>query len=153
MKIDLNKYLGLWNEIARIENDFEPKMTNVTAEYRLNKDGSIQIINSGYLDGQFKHIKIINSGYLDGQFKHIKGIGITTDRDDLLKVSFFSGSYSDYKILAITDDYEYALVGGDSKDFLWMLARTKHIDIDVYNRFVKIAINHGYNTNKLILTE
>lgn len=138
MKIDLNKYLGLWHEIARIENDFEPKMTNVTAEYRLNKDGSIQIINSGYLDGQFKHIK---------------GIGITTDRDDLLKVSFFSGSYSDYKILAITDDYEYALVGGDSEDFLWILARTKHIDIDVYNRFVKIAINHGYNTNKLILTE
>lgn len=138
MKIDLNKYLGLWNEIARIENDFEPKMTNVTAEYRLNKDGSIQIINSGYLDGQIKHIK---------------GIGITTDRDDLLKVSFFSGSYSDYRILAITDDYEYALVGGDSKDFLWILARTKHIDIDVYNRFVKIAIDHGYNANKLILTE
>lgn len=138
MKIDLNKYLGLWHEIARIENDFEPKMTNVTAEYRLNKDGSIQIINSGYLDDQFKRIK---------------GIGITTDRDDLLKVSFFSGSYSDYKILAITDDYEYALVGGDSEDFLWMLARTKHIDIDVYNRFVKIAIDHGYNTNKLILTE
>lgn len=138
MKIDLNKYLGLWNEIARIENDFEPKMTNVTAEYRLNKDGSIQIINSGYLDSQFKHIK---------------GIGITTDRDDLLKVSFFSGSYSDYRILAVTDDYEYALVGGDSKDFLWILARTKHIDIDVYNKFVKIAIDHGYNTNKLILTE
>ena len=138
MKIDLNKYLGLWNEIARIENDFEPKMTNVTAEYRLNKDGSIQIINSGYLDGQFKRIK---------------GIGITTNRDDLLKVSFFSGSCSDYKILAITDDYEYALVGGNSEDFLWILARTKHIDIDVYNRFVKIAIDHGYNTNKLILTE
>ena len=34
-----------------------------------------------------------------------------------------------------------------------LLARTKHIDIDVYNRFVKIAIDHGYNTNKLILTE
>ena len=56
MEIDLKRYSGKWFEIARIKNTFEPNMTNVTAQYNLNNDDTIQVINSGYINGEFKEI-------------------------------------------------------------------------------------------------
>lgn len=134
MRIEIHKYLGKWFEIARIQNDFEQKMENVTAEYKLNEDGTI---------------KVINSGYINGQIKQVVGTAKTTDEDDLLKVSFFNNIYSSYKILAIDKNYNYSLVGGSSKNFLWILSRTNQIPMDIFNIFIKIAKENDYNVDKI----
>ena len=138
MKIDLNKYLGKWYEVARLNNDFQPNMNNVEAEYSLNDDGTI---------------KVINSGYINGEFKQIVGNAIMTEQDDLLKVSFYPGIYLDYKILAIDKDYRYALIAGQNKNLLWILSRTPNIDKFIYNKFIEIAEKNGFNTNKIIINE
>ena len=106
MDFDLKRYLGKWYEIARIENEFSPNMDKVVAHYNLNDNGSIQVINSGYVDGNFRQIV---------------GHAITTENKSILRVSFFLGIYSDYRILAIGENYEYALVGGDKDTYLWIL--------------------------------
>lgn len=138
MLIELNKYLGRWFEICRIPAGFESDMQYVTAEYSLNNDNTI---------------KIINSGYIDGELKSIEGIAVPTDKDDLFKVSFFPNTYSDYKILVIADDYAYSLVGGSSPDYLWVLGRIDTIPKRIFDWFVLIASNKGYNVNKLEITK
>lgn len=141
MAIDIKKFLGGWIEIARISNDFEPNMKDVTAAYALNGDGTINVLNSGYVNGELIEIH---------------GTARQTEQDDLLKVSFFKGIESDYKILSVFDagkEYKYALVGGGDKNHLWMLSRTMYIVQDIYDKFIKIAENQGYNVDKIEITE
>ena len=138
MKFDIEKYLGEWFEIARIKNAFQSNMTNVKAQYTLNTDNSIQVINSGVI-----HTVVME----------IIGTAITTEEDNLLKVSFFPNIYSDYKILYIDEDYQYAVVGGENKNYLWILSRTPHIDDIILYKLIDIAKDNEYEINKLILTE
>lgn len=137
--IDLKKYLGTWFEIARIKNKFEPEMTNVKAEYSLNRDGSI---------------KVTNTGYVDGKLRSISGVAEETDEPGVLRLSFFPEQESSYKILFVSDDYSYALVGGDKKDNLWFLSRTPElIEEDVMMRLVSIGLFAGYRCENIIFTK
>lgn len=133
-KIDINRYLGRWYLIARIPNLFDLNMKRVSADYLLNKDGTITVINKGYQNNKLKEVI---------------GVAKTTDKDDLLKVSFIPNIYSDYKILGIDEDYQYAVVGGSNKDFLWILSRTENIFQYQYEWLVNVAKKNGYNVDKL----
>lgn len=134
MEIDLAKYVGKWYEIARIPNDFEPNMKNVTAHYEMKEDGTI---------------KIVNSGYINGIHRQIIGTAKQTEKDDTLCVSFFPCECSDYIILAIDKYYNHALVGGNKSDFLWVLSRNLHISKSILNQFIKIEKGKGYNVEKI----
>lgn len=138
MKIDVDKYIGKWFEIARIPNVFQLNMKNVTAEYIREENNTI---------------KVINSGYLNGELKQITGVATTTEKDDLLNVSFFHGVNNEYRILAIDKNYQYALVGGTTPDYLWILSRTPNITKDTYKALVNIAKKNGYNVKNLKITE
>jgi apolipoprotein D and lipocalin family protein len=126
--------IGRWYLIARIPNLFDLNMKRVSAEYSLNEDGTITVINKGYSNGKLKEVI---------------GVAKTTDKDDLLKVSFIPNVYSDYKILGIDKNYQYAVVGGSNNDFLWILARTKNIFQYQYDWLVSVAKKNGYNVDKL----
>ena len=137
-EIDINKYLGKWFEIARIPSNFEPDLTNVTAEYLKNDNGTI---------------KVINSGYNFGDRVSIEGVAKITDKDDVLLLSFFKDIETEYKILAITQDYSYALVGGSDPDYLWMLGRDEIMPTNIYKWFQEVALEHAYNVEKLKITK
>lgn len=138
MKIDVDKYIGKWFEIARIPNAFQLNLKNVTAEYIREENNTI---------------KVINSGYLNGELKQITGVATTTEKDDLLNVSFFHGVNNEYRILAIDKNYQYALVGGSTPNYLWILSRTPNIPQREYNTLVNIAKKNGYNVKNLKITE
>ena len=138
MHVDLKKYMGKWFEIARIKNEFEPNMKKVTAQYNLNEDDTIQVINSGYIDDTLKEII---------------GTAKTTNENNLLLISFRHPIYSQYKILFVDDDYQYALVGGSSENYLWMLSRTPNLDKAILDILINIAKEEKYNVNKIVLTE
>jgi lipocalin len=137
MDFDIKKYMGQWFEIARIPNEFEPDLTNVTAEYTLTNTGI--------------HIK--NQGYKNGELKVITGTAKTTHRIDLLFVTFDNKHYSYYNILAFTDDYSYALVGGEDKNHLWILGRKNYITSDLYTWFINVAKNNEYNIDNLKISK
>ena len=136
----LEKYLGRWYEIARLDHSFERGLTNVTAEYRLRPDGTVRVINRGY------------SGK-DNRWKEAEGKASFVSRTDqgFLKVSFFGPFYGSYIIFDLDDEnYSYALVCGPDRSYLWLLARSPHIDTDLKKRLIDKAAALGFATGKLI---
>lgn len=138
-KVDLKKYVGQWYEIARLPNKFEKGLACVTANYNIDKAGKIAIINKGFLP------KI-------NKFKSAKGTAwVPNSRyPGRLKVTFFWPFSGDYYIIALDDDYQNALVGDPSRDYLWILSRNKNIEIDTYTKFLVIAQSNGFEVNNLI---
>ena len=139
---DLNKYLGNWYEIARFDFRFEKDLDNVMAQYSLNNKGNVNVVNSGY---NFKKEKWVSAE------------GVAKFRGDknsaALKVSFLGPFYSGYNVIALDEDYKYALVAGKDLKYLWILSREKSIPEDIKAEYLKIAQEVGYDTSELIWVE
>lgn len=133
--VDLNRYLGSWYEIARFDHIFERGMYATKAEYSLNEDGSI---------------KVVNTGYKNGKYKQSVGKAKPTEIPAILRVSFFGPFYSDYRILMLAPDYSYALVGSKSKNYLWILSRSPFMSIEDLDLVLNEAESRGYEVTRLI---
>lgn len=133
------KYLGKWYEIARLDFKFEKDLNNTTAEYSLREDGKIKVVNKGYNTKKEKWSQAI------GKAKFVGNENIA-----MLKVSFFGPFYSGYNVIAIDDNYKYALVAGKNKKYLWILSRETTIPENIKQNYLKIAQDIGYNTSDLL---
>lgn len=136
----LQRYLGRWYEIARLDHSFERGLDRVNAQYALRNDGGISVINSG---------RSIQTGAL----QQAEGRAYFVESPDLghLKVSFFGPFYGSYVIFELDSDYQYAFVAGNSTDYLWLLARTPQVSQELLNQFITSASQLGFDTDKLIL--
>ncbi|MBR4598048.1 MAG: lipocalin family protein [Opitutales bacterium] len=137
--VDINKYMGTWFEIARLETPFQRGKFNSKAEYKLSGDGSVSILNS--------------AEDKDGRKSFASARAYAPDSDDFskLRVSFFRPFYTDYFILEIDPDYQWALVGGGGgKKYLWILSRTPELDDATLNKIITLAQSRGYDTTKLL---
>ena len=135
---DLSRYLGTGYEIARFDHSFERGMQGVTANYSLQNDGTVLVVNSGLRGG-----------------KPTEAVGRakTTSQVGRLRVSFFWIFYSDYNILEMDKDGQWVLVGSRSPQYLWILARTPKLSDDVMTQIINLAEQRGYNTDNLIFVE
>ena len=139
-KVDIEKYLGTWYEIARFEHFFEKGCKNVTANYKLKDENKIQVIN---------RCTMID----DGEKKEAIGVAYATDEtNSKLKVSFFRPFYGDYWIIDLGKDYDYALVGSPSREYLWILSRTKTIDDALKRNLLEKASQNSFDVSKFIWT-
>ena len=132
---DLTKYLGTWYEIARYDHRFERGIDYATAQYVIMNNGKV---------------KVLNSGKRGDDYSVANGRAKITETPGLLRVSFFGPFYSDYRILMLSDDYRYALVGSGSPKYLWILSRTPVMSETDLSAVLKEAVRRGYDTSKLI---
>lgn len=132
---DLNRFLGNWYEIARFDHRFERGMDQTRATYALREDGKVDVLNTGMKKGEYSEAK---------------GVAKLTDKPGALRVSFWGPFYSDYRVMFVDDDYQYALVGGGSDDYLWILSRTPQIPSEIKAQILAEAQKRGYDTAKLI---
>lgn len=137
---DLNRYLGEWFEIARLENRYEQGMVAVTARYTLRSDGMVEVVNSGTCP-------------LTGERKRSVGRAKTTAVPGRLKVSFARFVWSEYNVLELDADYEWALVGSRSSSYLWILARRPALDPAVFEDLKVRAQARGYDTEQLLTVD
>ena len=140
---NIERYLGKWYEIARLDHSFEQGLTSVSAEYGLRSDGGLRVMNRGYSQKNKK-------------WKEIEGKGYFVDRKDqgFLKVSFFGPFYGSYVIFDLDrEHYSYALVSGPNKSYLWLLARSPRINDDLKKRLVDKAAALGFDTEKMIYVQ
>lgn len=133
------KYLGKWYEIARKDFKFEKDLIYTTAEYSINKNGTIKVDNRGYNPFKKKWSQAI------GKAKFVRD-----ENTAMLKVSFFGPFYAGYNVIALDKDYQYALIAGQNLDYLWILSRKKTIPEDIKIQYLKIAESVGYKTDDLI---
>ena len=137
---ELQRYLGTWHEIARLDHSFERGLSKVTAEYSLREDGGVRVLNRGYDATQ-------------DRWKQAQGKAYFVGPPDVahLKVSFFGPFYGSYVVFDLDRaDYQYAFVSGPTTDYLWLLARTTTVDAHVKERFVAMAEERGFDTRRLI---
>ena len=137
---NIQRYLGKWYEIVRLDHSFERGLTSVSAEYSLRSDGGLRIVNRGYSKKENK-------------WKDIEGKGYFVNRKDegFLKVSFFGPFYGSYVVFDLDrENYSYALVCGPDKSYLWFLARSPLIADDLKKSLVDKATSLGFDTEKLI---
>lgn len=132
----LDKYLGIWYEIARLPHSFERDMDQVSAEYSLASDGTVKVINRGVRNGELKAAQAV------AKFKSSPDIGE-------LRVSFFRPFYGDYRIIELADDYSSAIVTSSSKKYLWILARQKTLSPALQELYLNKIRAWGFALEKL----
>jgi apolipoprotein D and lipocalin family protein len=150
-KVDLQKYSGVWYEIARLPNKFQKECAgDVSAEYTLRENEKIKVVNRCREADKPKP-------------KVAEGVARVAAEDNgsnsILEVrfapailSFLDSVWGDYRIIALDEDYRYALVGSSDRKYLWILSRTKTLDDDVYKRLLATAVEQGFNVNQIIRT-
>ncbi|MGA1823988.1 MAG: lipocalin family protein [bacterium] len=139
----IERYMGKWYEIARLEHSFEQGLTKVTAEYSLNDDGSVAVINRGYSEEDNEWKEAQGKAY----FVHEEHVGY-------LKVSFFWPFYGSYIIFGLDkENYNYAYVCGPNLSYLWLLAREPSIEAGIIESFINQAQSIGFDTSTLIMVE
>lgn len=137
---DVNRYLGHWYEIARLDHSFERGLSQVSAHYSQRDDGGIKVLNRGFNDRA-------------GIWKEAEGRAYFTGEPTIgsLKVSFFGPFYGGYHLIALDQEqYSYAMISGPSRDYLWILARTRQLPPTVLENLLQQAKALGFATDALI---
>ena len=137
--VELTRYVGTWYEIASFPQSFQKGCTGTTATYSLLEDGELEVVNRCRLN------------VLDGEEK------IATDRARItesksnakLEVSFFRPFWGDYWIIDLGPDYEFAVVGHPSRDYLWILSRSPRMPDSVYAGILERLRQQQYRVERL----
>lgn len=137
---ELDRYLGKWYEIARLDHSFERGLEQITAQYSLREDGGVRVLNRGF-------------SVADNQWEQAEGKAYFVESSDTayLKVSFFGPFYGSYVVFGLDkDNYQHAFVAGPDLSYLWLLSRTPTPDQALLNQFVDKAAQAGFATDELI---
>ena len=139
---NINSYLGVWYEQARLPHSFEEGLINTKATYRWGRNGQIEVINEG-IDEK------------TGRKKITKGVAETykgSDRGEL-KVSFFRPFYGKYRIIYLDENYKKAIVTSSTNNYLWILSRERKLPEKELNMLVMLAAEYGFDTESLIFPQ
>lgn len=138
---DVQRYLGKWYEIARLENRFEEGMTHCTAEYSLKDGGVLRVLNRGLKDGNWEEA--------EGRARFVGDSTVGS-----LKVSFFGPFWGGYHILALDEEhYSWSLVAGPNREYLWILSREPQLAPDVLERLKERARELEFPVDDLIMVD
>lgn len=140
--VDLPRYLGTWYEIANFPQSFQEGCTATTATYSLRDDGMIEVLNRCRKDS------------LDGAEDSAQGLARVPDPETSakLEVSFFRPFWGAYWVIDLGPNYEYAVVGHPSRDYLWILSRTPQLDDATYQGILQRLKEKDYSLDRLVKT-
>jgi len=141
-RVELDRYLGTWFEIASFPQDVQAGCTNTNATYSLRDDGEIDVLNRCTKEGK----EDIANG---------RARVVDTRTNAKLEVSFFGPFWGDYWVIELGGDdnddgaYDYAVVGHPSRDYLWILSRERTVEAGVYAGIIERLKARGYETERL----
>lgn len=144
-QLNLNRYMGLWHEIAHLPLFFQRKcVDNVTATYTLSKDGQIQVLNA--------------CRTADGKQETANGVArsSSTGLMGALQVRFapewlawLPWVWADYWVIEVDPDYRWAVVGSPGRKYLWILSRAPSMSGAQFDAIRTRAAQRGYAVDSL----
>ena len=137
---EVDRYLGKWYEIVRLDHSFERGLSNVSAEYSIRDDGNLRVLNRGYNDNK-------------KQWSDAEGVAKFLGASDVgsLKVSFFGPFYGGYNIIELDkENYQYAMIAGNDRSYLWILSRTPKLAPDIKSQLIDRAASLGFPVEQFI---
>ncbi len=148
-RVDLDRYVGTWYEIASYPQWFQRGCHCTRARYSKNEDGTISVLNS------------CNRDSTDGKYSTANGTAVVqndaTNSNARLKVFFFLPWLrlfgGDYWIIGLDDEYRWAVVSEPSQKYLWILSRTPEMPGDQLDRARKVIRDNGLDLEMLNWTE
>jgi apolipoprotein D and lipocalin family protein len=138
-KVDLNRYMGAWYEIASFPQRFQKGCVASKATYSLREDGKVRVLNE------------CRNETLDGKLRSAKGTAWVVDKNTnaKLKVRFFWPFSGDYWIIDLGPNYEYAVVGHPKRTYLWILNRKPHMDAGTHQAILERLKAQRYDVTRL----
>ena len=136
---DLARYEGRWYELARLDHSFERGMTDVSATYQRQGDGSVRVLNRGFDTSRSNWRQAVGKALFTGD-----------PQTASLKVSFFGPFYGGYHVAALDANYQWALVVGPDRSYCWILSRSKQLAPAVREQLIARASALGIDTQALI---
>lgn len=138
---ELERYLGNWYEIARLDHSFERGLERVTASYSMREDGGVKVVNRGYDPESEQWDEAEGKAYFAG-----------SQDTGFLKVSFFGPFYGSY--IVMDTDYEtYTMISGPDHSYLWILSRTPELEKNRLKTLIQKAEQAGFETKSLIFVD
>lgn len=137
--VDLSRYLGTWYEIASFPQSFQAGCTATTANYSLRDNGEVEVVN--------RCMKNAEESVARGRARIVD-----TTTNAKLEVSFFGPFWGDYWVIDLGPDYEFAVVGNPSRDYLWILSRTAAMAPEVYEGILTRLKQQNYDVSRLTKT-
>lgn len=141
--VDLEKYSGKWFEIGSIPEKHQKGCSNTIAEYSVTEEGYVKVVNSCNKD-------IIEETRDKAEGK---AYPVKNSNNAKLKIEFQWPFKGDYWIMALGENYEYAMVGNPDRKYLWILSRTNELKSEIYDSLLKKAEDQGYDISKVKKTE
>lgn len=144
--VDLDRYVGKWHEIARLEQKFQKGCINSTAEYSFREDGDIRVVNRCELEESGKTKEAVGRAWVKDKKTNAKlrvQFVLTG-----LKLSFLSGKYW---ILDLAPDYSHVMVGDPSRKYFWLLSRTPKLDDALLADLMAKAQAMGFDTSAFVI--
>jgi apolipoprotein D and lipocalin family protein len=140
---DLDRYLGTWFEIARLDHRFERGLDNVSARYERSADGSIRVVNRGFARDTGEWDEAVGKAHPAG-----------APDEGYLKVSFFGPFYAAYVVFELErTGYQYAFITSSDRSYLWLLSRTPKVSDSVLATFRARATALGFDLDELIIVD
>ena len=136
---DIDRYAGHWHEVARLDHSMERGLTQASATYSRNPDGTVKVVNRGYDPVRKEWKEAVGTARFVGE-----------PTRGALKVSFFGPFYGGYNVVALDENYQWALVVGSSRDYVWILSRSPSLPSHVREHVLERARAMGLDTRRLL---
>ncbi len=141
-RVDLAQMSGKWYEIAKLPRATQASCRGTTAEYQLTSAKELLVTNECHL------------GSLIGSLKRVSARAVVTDPDEPAKLSLdFGFAYGDYWVIDRGEQYEYLVVGHPSRDYLWILSRTRTLPAATLSGVLDRAQQKGFPVGNVTYTE
>ena len=144
-RLDVQRYLGTWYEIAKFPNWFQRKCAEQTqAQYRLQGAGHIEVLNS--------------CRRADGTVIQAQGLARQIGAADSPRLqvrfapawlSFLPVVWGDYWVIDLDDSYQLAAVSEPRRAYLWILSRAPQPDPQSYQALLERLKARGFDLSAL----
>jgi apolipoprotein D and lipocalin family protein len=137
--VDLDRFMGDWYVIATIPTFLERDAYNPIETYKRDSDGSIATTFT------------FNKGSLNGPTKIYRPRGFVKDKrtNAIWGMQFVWPIKADYRIVYLDDNYQQTIIGRNSRDYVWIMARTSTISQQDYSNLGELVDSLGYDLDDL----